>query len=78
MNHVDYMQLPQALLQLEPRVKRAYGLSADGQADRLVLAVEGSEPRHASLTDLTLPVVKHSVYGGSAALLFIPFRNSGV
>ena len=72
------VQLPEALVQLEPRVYCAYGLSADGQADRLVLAVEGFEPRDASLTDLTLLVVKHGVYGGSAALRFKPFRNSGI
>jgi len=64
----DHMQLPQALVQLKPRIARRQSRWSDGQADRLVFAIESFEPRHASLANFALPVVKHSAGGRSLPL----------
>ena len=38
------MQLPQTIIQIEPRINGGQHLCADGQADGLVLAVESLQP----------------------------------
>jgi hypothetical protein len=55
------MQLSQTFVQSEPWINGWQSLCTDGQADRLILTVEGFQPRHAALTDLALPVVENSV-----------------
>ena len=69
------MQLPQAFIHPEPGVHRRQGVCADGQADGHVLAVESTQPRHASLTNLALTVVEHPVRRFCRVLLIRLFGN---
>jgi hypothetical protein len=57
----DHVQLAQAFIHLESGIDRRQDRSADGQTDRLVLMVESVQPRHTSLTNFALSVVKDSV-----------------
>jgi hypothetical protein len=57
----DDVQLPQAFIRIEPGVNGGQDVCADGQADGLVLMIEGFQPGNASLTNLALPVIEHSV-----------------
>ena len=71
------MQLPQAFIHIEPGINGRQYVCADGQAEGLVLMIEGSQPRNASLTNLALPVIEHSVRRLCAMLLIIVFGDLG-
>jgi hypothetical protein len=71
----DDVQLPQALLQIEPGIYGSQYVCGDGQADGLVLMIEGFQPRNASLTNLALPVIEHSVRWLCAMLLISLFGD---
>src|SRR5207244_11033898 len=48
-------------IRTEPGVHGGYDLWVDTRTIGLALVVESSQPRHASLTNLALPVVKDSI-----------------
>jgi hypothetical protein len=73
----DEVQLPQAFIQIEPGINGRQYVCADGQADGLVLMIEGFQPRHASLTNLALPVIEHSVRWLCAMLFVSLFGDLG-
>ena len=66
----DEVQLPQAFIQIEPGINGGQYVCADGPADGLVLMIEGFQPRHASLTNLALPVIEHAVAPSARACGF--------
>jgi hypothetical protein len=73
----DDVQLPQAFIQIEPGINGRQEVCADGQADGLVPMIEGFQPRNASLTNLALPVIEHSVHWLCAMLLISLFGDLG-
>src|ERR1700687_3343760 len=73
----DDVQLPQALIQIETALNGEQYVCADGQADGVVLMIEGVQPRNASLTNLALPVIEHPVRWLCARLLISLFGDLG-
>ena len=68
------MQPTQTRIEIQTRVQAGESFGADGNAHRLMLAIQRAEPGNASLTDFTLAIVENGVNVAEAtALLSVPY-----